>query len=179
MVQPASNVHDLPTDRPVGITSTQLPTQLPAGLPTKLPAKSTNRPATGRQVRARTRAIREVVVLDVAGRLGDVVEELDRAIQLALSGGPRGVVCDLSEVLATAGRHVRDWPGIPVAVACPDHRVREALHAHPLGGHLILTTSLFSAVSEVLATPRLAVERLQLSAHPTAPRAARDYVTRT
>jgi hypothetical protein len=190
MVQPASNVHDLPTDRPVGITSTQLPTQLPAGLPTKLPAKSTNRPATGRQVRARTRAIREVVVLDVAGRLGDVVEELDRAIQLALSGGPRGVVCDLSnvlegadpvavEVLATAGRHVRDWPGIPVAVACPDHRVREALHAHPLGGHLILTTSLFSAVSEVLATPRLAVERLQLSAHPTAPRAARDFVTRT
>jgi hypothetical protein len=186
MVQPASNVYDLPTDRPVGLISTQLP----ADLPTKPPAKPANRPAAGRQVRARTRAIRQVVVIDVAGRLTDVVEELDRAIQLALSDGPRGVVCDLSnvvegadpvgvEVLATAGRHVRDWPGIPVAVACPDPRAREALHAHLLGGHLILTASLFSAVSEVLATPDLVVERLQLSAHPTALRASRNFVTRT
>jgi hypothetical protein len=131
-----------------------------------------------------------VVVVEVAGPLSEVVAELDRAIQLALAEGPRGVVCDLSnvlegadpdavEVLATAGRHVRDWPGTPVAVACPDPRVREYLRAHPLGGHLILTASLFSAVSEVLATPSLAVARLHLTAHPTAPRASRDFVTRT
>ena len=53
------------------------------------------------------------------------VDELDRAIRLALADRPRGVVCDLSavpegadpgavRVLATAGRHVRDWPAIPV-----------------------------------------------------------------
>jgi hypothetical protein len=131
-----------------------------------------------------------VVVVDVGGRLCDVVEDLDRTIQLALADGPRGVVCDLSnvfegaypevvEVLATAGRHVRDWPGIPVAVACPDSRVREALRAHPLGGHLIVTASLFSAVSEVLMAPALAVARLRLTAHPTAPRASRDFVART
>jgi hypothetical protein len=178
MVQLPSNVRDLPTDGQVGLATTPLS------------AKPANRPAAGRQVRARTRAIRQVVVVEVAGRLSDVVEDLDRAIQLALAGGPRGVVCDLSnvledadpvavEVLATAGRHVRDWPGIPVAVACPDPKVREALRAHPLGGHLILTASLFSAVSEVLATPALAVERLQLTPHPTAPRASRDFVTRT
>jgi hypothetical protein len=82
-------------------------------------------------------------------------------LQLALADGPRGVVCDLSAVptgarpvavdlLATAGRHVRHWPGIPVAVACADPRIREALAAHPLGAKLIITTSAFSAVSMVL-----------------------------
>jgi len=122
----------------------------------------------GRQVRARRHAIREVAVVDVAGRLGDGVRELDAAIQLALADGSRGVVCDLSglpedavvvavEVLATAGRHVRDWPGVPVAVACPDPQVREALEAHPLGAHLIVRASLFSAVTAVLATPALTV----------------------
>jgi hypothetical protein len=115
---------------------------------------------------------------------------LDRAIQLALADGPRGVVCDLSgvlegaemvaiEVLAMAGRHVRDWAGTPVAVACPDPNVRKGLRAHPLGAHLIVTESTFSAVSAVLSTPTLAVERLQLTPHPTAPRASRDFVTRT
>jgi hypothetical protein len=103
------------------------------------------------------------------------------------------VVCDLAavsegaepgavEVLAGLGRHVRDWPGIPVAVACPDPQVREALAAHPVGGQLIVTASLFSAVSAVsavLATPALAVQRLHLAPHPTAPRASRDFVTPT
>jgi hypothetical protein len=134
--------------------------------------------------------MRQVTVLEGAGRLSDVVEDLDRAMQLALADEPRGVVCDLSavpggfepvavEVLATAGRHARDWPGIPVGVACPDPQVREALRAHPLGRHLIITESMFSALSAVLATPTLTVERLRLAPHPTAPRAARSFVTRT
>jgi hypothetical protein len=38
---------------------------------------------------------------------------------------------------------------------------------------------MFSAVSAVLATPTLVVEQLRLAAHPTAPRAAREFVTRT
>ncbi len=166
-------------------------------VPTELPEASAGGAATGRWARLRTRAIREVLVVEVAGRLGDV-EDLDRAIQLALAQGPRGVVCDLSavfegagpaavegpgsvavEALASAGRHGRDWPGIPVAVACPDPQVREALRAHPLGVHLIVTESLFSAVSAVLATPTLAVEWLRLAPHPTARRAAREFVTRT
>jgi hypothetical protein len=129
------------------------------------------------------------VVLEVADRLGDVVEDLDTAIQLALAEGPRGVVCDLSalrdgtelgavERLATAGRHVRDWPGIPVAVACPHPQVRDALDAHPLGRHLIVTEWMSSAVSAVLSTPILVVERLRLAAHPTAPCASRNFVAR-
>jgi len=111
-------------------------------------------------------------------------------VELALSDGPRGVVCDLTSVvedaepvavegLATLGRNVRDWPGTPVAVACPDPLVRATLTTHPLGRHLIVTESLFSAVSAVLATPTWAVARLHLAPHPTALRASRDFVTRT
>jgi len=130
------------------------------------------------------------VVLEVAGRLDGLGQDLDRAIQLALADGPRSVICDLSSVvegadpsavkmLATAGRHVRDWPAIPVAVACPDPRVREALRVHPLGGNLIVTESMLTAVSAVLATPITAATWLRLAPHPTAPRASRDFVTRT
>jgi len=189
MEQPPTNLHDRRTDPLVRLCPAQFAAELPTLSAAHIPAQSTDRPRTGPQVRVRKRAIRQVVVLEVAGRLGDVVEDLDRAIQLALADGPRGVACDLSavlegagpravEMLATAGRHVRDWPGIPVAVACPDPQVRAALVAHPLGGHLIVSESMFSAVSAVLATPTLAVERLRLAPHPTAPRASRNFVTR-
>jgi hypothetical protein len=156
----------------------------------QMTAPSSSSQATGPQVRVNRRAAAQVVVLEVAGRLGDVVDELDRAIQLALAGGPRGVVCDLTktvpgaervavEVVATAGRHVQDWPGIPVAVACPDPVARRALRAHPLGGHLIVTELLAPAIAAVLETPYLMVRSLRLAAHPTAPRACREFLTRT
>src|ERR1019366_1176746 len=188
MAQQLSTSHDLPTDSDHHVVL--FATRSAADAQSELAMQAAAHPATGPHGRVRTHAIRQVVVLEVSCRLSEVVGELDRAIQLALAEGPRGVVCDLSnvtegtdpdavEVLATAGRHVRDWPGTPVAVACPDPRVREALRAHPLGDHLILTASLFSAVSEVLTTPPLAVERKHVAAHPTAPRASREFVTRT
>lgn len=138
----------------------------------------------------KTHITRQVVVVEAAGTLGDVGASLDRAIQMGLADVPRGVACDLSAVsdgrlpdavwlLATSGRHVRDWPAIPVAVACPDGRVREALNLHPLGRQLIVEHSILSALTKVLATPALAVEWLRLAPHPTAPRASRDFVTRT
>jgi len=153
------------------------------------PMQPASHPASGRQA-IRTRAIGQVTVLGAAGRLDDFVEELDEAIQLALADGPRGVVCDLSasswdakqgavEWLAIAGRHVRHWPGIPVAVACPNPRVRAALRNHPLGRHLIVSASMPSAVSAVLARPISAIEWLQLAPHPTAPRASRGFVAHT
>jgi len=185
MVQQPRNPHDLPLSHQVGLS-----TRFADDLPAELPAESTGRPATGPQARIRRYAIRHVAVVEIAGPLRDEVEQLDRAIQQALADGPRGVVCDLSavledtepasvEVLATAGRHVRDWPAIPVAVACPDPQVREALRAHPLGHHLIVTESLFSAMTAVLAMRTLTVERLRLAPHPTAQRASREFVTRT
>ena len=138
----------------------------------------------------RTRTIGRVTVLEVAEPLNDVAEELDHAIQVALADGPRGVVCDLSaapgdakpgpvEWLAIAGRHVRHWPGIPVAVACPNPRVREALSNHALGRHLIVSAAMPSALSTVLSRPISAIEWLQLAPHPTAPRASRNFVART
>lgn len=170
------------------------PPRVPAGLidtvNDKIAPKVTGRAATGPRPLVRAHVVGGVVVLEVAGRLSDVVEDLDLAIQLALADGPRGVVCDLSAVfegaepdavalLATTGRHVRDWAAIPVALACDDPQVRGALSAHPLGGHLIVTAAAPSALSAVLATPTPAVEWLRLAPHPTAPRASRDFVTRT
>jgi hypothetical protein len=107
-----------------------------------------------------------------------------------LAEGPRGVVCDLTAVsegaepsalgiLASAGRHVISWPGVPVAVACPDPHVLEALRADPLGRRLIVKASMPAAVSAVLATPVADVRWLRLTPHPTTPRAARNFVTRT
>jgi hypothetical protein len=166
------------------------PTRYVTSVPASLPAQSAAGHDKDRQASARTFAIRKVAVLEAAGRLSDVVQDLDHGVQLALAQMPRGVVIDLSAVLegadpaaakalAAAGRHVRDWPGIPVAVACPDPQVREVLEADPLGGHLIVRASLFSTVTAVLATPAVAVEWLHLAPHPTAPRASRDFVTRT
>jgi hypothetical protein len=188
MAQQLSTSHDLPTDSDHHVVL--FPTRSAADAQSELAMQSAAHPATGPHGRVRTHAIRQVVVLEVSCRLSEAVEELDRAIQLALAEGPRGVVCDLSnvvdgadpvavEVLATAGRHVRDWPGIPVAVACSDPQVREALRAQPLGRDLVVTPSLFSAVSAVLVTPTLAVAWRKLAAHPTAPRASREFVTRT
>jgi hypothetical protein len=188
MVQQPSDQHALPADFDHHVVL--FPTRSMATATAELSGKPTSRLPTGGRARVRTRVIREVAVVEVAGRFRDVAEELDRAIQLALAEGPRGVVCNLSavlegsdpvgvEVLATAGRHVRDWPGVPVAVASSDPQVREALRAQPLGEQLIVTTTLFSALSAVLAAPTLTVERKRLAAHPTAPRAAREFITRT
>jgi hypothetical protein len=165
------------------------PTRPAAHVLSEPPARSAGRWPAVPQARVTRRAQDRVVVLEVAGPLGEVVEDLDQAIQVALADGPRGVVCDLStaredaqpgavEWLATAGRHVRHWPGIPVAVACPNPRVRAALSNHPLGRHLIVTASVASVLSAVLATPIPDVDCLRLSPHPTAPRASRDFVAR-
>jgi hypothetical protein len=186
MVQQLSSPQNHPLDHQVG----RLPTQLAHDLQAELPAQPEVSAGPGPQLRVKKCAIRQVVVVQVAGRLGEVVQDLDRVIQLILADEPRGVVCDLSgvfggaepaavDVLATAGRHVRDWPGIPVAVACPDPWLRDTLRAHLLGGHLIVTESLFSARNAVLAAPALNVARLRLALHPTAPREARDFVGRT
>ena len=156
----------------------------------RLPARPAGSAPIGRHVGVAKHAILQVAVLDVARLLGDATEDLDEAIQVALAEGPRAVVCDLTalsygvdpgalEVLATAGRHVRDWPGIPVAIACPDRQVREALAAHALGRYLNVTESLSCALSAVSSAPDMAVERIRLCPHPTAPRASREFVTRT
>jgi hypothetical protein len=154
------------------------------------PSKQSRRPSADGPKRIRTHVVRGVVVLEVVGHLHDVIQGLDHAIQTSLAEGPRGVVCDLSamlddahqdavEVLATVGRHVRDWSAIPVAVVCTDPQTRRTLGDHPLGRQLIVSAGLLSAVSAVLDTESPVVASLRLAPHPTAPRASRDFVTRT
>jgi hypothetical protein len=167
-----------------------LPTRSAAHVASELPAQLGSLQAADLQVGVKTHSIRGVVVLEVAGLLSDVVEDLCWEIQLALAEEPRGVVCDLSgvlegaepgavEILATAGRHLSDWSGIPLAVACPDPQVRGALTAHHMGGHLMVTTSVFCAVTMVLVTPTVVFESLRIAPHPTAPHASSEFVTRT
>ena len=163
----------LPTDQLVGAS----------GHPDVDPAA-----ASGRSVRTHT--LGRILVLDVAGGLNDVVGDLDLAIQFALAQGPRGVACDLSGVvevnatgalctLAATGRHPRDWPGVPVAMAGLNPLAGETLSGKPLGCHLIVSTCLRQALSSVLQAASPALELLRLAPHPTAPRACRDFVTRT
>ena len=144
--------------------------------------------ALGRLVRARS--VGHVVVLAVAGRLSDVVDDVDRAARFALAGQPRGVVCDLSQVvdvsaagalrgLALNGRHPRDWPGVPLAIAGLSQRGGDALSRKPLGSHLMVTASVRQALSMVLQASLPAAQSLRLAPHPTAPRASRDFVSRT
>ena len=194
MVKQLSSRHALSTDleHPDLVSGTRAAPSLPTGIPAASAgptATAQQATVTTQQAGVRTRAIRQVLTIDVTGLLSDVVQKLDMTIQLALSKEPRGVVCDLSgageraepdavEMLATAGRHVRDWPAIPVAVACANPRVRQALRAHPLGSNLIVTESTFAAVSAVLSSPTVVVERLRLAAHPTAPSTSRSFVTR-
>jgi hypothetical protein len=140
--------------------------------------------------------IRQVVVLEVVSPLRDVAPQLDHEIQLALADEPRGVVCDLSgvtgvdktavvagdqrediESVAAAGRHVRDWSGVPVAVACPDPQVQQALRRHPVGRHLTAAESELTAVLAVLSTSPPAVRRLRLAPHPSAAQDSRDFVS--
>src|SRR5450631_2933797 len=188
MEQQPSNTQNRHVDFDRRVVS--FPTRYSRHGPAKFPAKSASHPRSAPPAWVRTRDMGQVAVLEVAGRLDDAVEELDLAIQLALAESPRGVVCDLSsvpegtqrgavEVLATAGRHVRDWPGIPVALACSNPRFRDALRVQPLGGHLITVESVSCAMSSVLATPHLIIRSLHLAAHPTAPHAAHNFVTRT
>lgn len=188
IVQPLTNTHDIPrhSDHHLALLTNGFAPYVPVDFPPRSP----DRAEVSARVGVRRHVIRQVTILEVAGRLSDVVQDLDHEIQVALAEGPRGVVCDLTgvlenaapsavEVLATAGRHVRDWPGIPVCVACPNAQLRELLAAHRLGGYLMLTASLLTGITSVLATPVLAVRRLPLAAHPTALRSARDFVTGT
>ena len=116
--------------------------------------------------------------------------EVDRAVRFALAEEPRAVLCDLSgvvdgvqpyavEALASIGRHVRDWPGVPVGIACPDGAVRDALHRQPLSAHLTITGLPGPALRAVGRCPPPARAVLRLPRHPGAPSAARAFITRT
>ena len=130
-----------------------------------------------------------VTVLAPTGLLSEVVDDLHRAVFHAWAEDPRAVFCDLTRVsddsgsdalatLALLGRHVRDWPAVPLAVQCPDTAMRRRLRRFPMSGHLIIRASQPECLSELdrLVPPTTA--RLRLDPVPTASRSARDFVSR-
>ena len=92
IVQQLGRSHDLLPDFDHHLVP--FPSRLSAYAPADPTGRPARRPATGRRGQLRERAIRQVAVLEVTGRLGEVIEDLDRAVQVDLAEGPRGVVCD-------------------------------------------------------------------------------------
>lgn len=141
-------------------------------------------------LRVRSHTTERVFVLETDGPLDeDVVKDLILAIEHALAELPRAVVCDLSSVvdaepdaveqIASAGRHVHQWPGVPVAVACPDTQLREKLSVTALGRHLLLAASRQAALAALAEAAAALTATTSLPPHPTAAHDAREFITHT
>ena len=103
---------------------------------------------------------------------------------------PAAVICDLSDVrgpvdspavrrLALLGAQVRQWPGIPIGLICPDRDVREGLARAAEGRHLAIAETGSAVWGELSAGAATATVRATLAPEPRSARAARDFVART
>jgi hypothetical protein len=131
-----------------------------------------------------------VWLIEVEGDFGAVVEDVDLAIQMALAECPRGVVCSLMhppwgqeadillDSLASAGRHVRRWPGTPIVVVCQDPGTLDALDERSDGRYLGRSSSLLKAWARISAQEpgRTAHQRLRPDALTS--RTARRFLSR-
>ena len=129
-----------------------------------------------------------VLVLDVRGRLGEVAEPAYLSVLLGLAEEPAAVVCDMSGVtgpadhesvalLASLGVEVEQWPGVPIAVVCPDRQLREALAARPDSRHLMVEPEREPALGRLLTGRPPSVVRRSLEPDPRSAGAAREVVT--
>jgi anti-sigma regulatory factor (Ser/Thr protein kinase) len=136
----------------------------------------------------RDQPVGQVIVLKAAGSLREVAAALELTVRQALAEEPRGVVCDLADVqecaeagalrtLAALGAYPQVWPAVPVAVVLPDPPVREWLNQEPPGEHLVVAGSRRRALEQMMGTRVATTRSLRLAPHPTAPRAARDFVS--
>ncbi len=106
---------------------------------------------------------------------------------LAVGDGP--VVCDLTRghgaispestaLLATPARHTRDWPGSPIAFACPPGHL--SFHLARAGGpHVVVTHRVADAMTLLQNQPTVTAIHRRLPAIPrSAPVVARKMVAR-
>jgi anti-sigma regulatory factor (Ser/Thr protein kinase) len=128
-----------------------------------------------------------VLVLDVRGSLAEVAEPAYYAVLLGLAEEPAAVVCDVSGVtgavdhesvalLASLGAEVEQWPGVPIAVVCPDAQLREALATQPDSRHLMVEPEREPALSRLLARRPVSTVRMSLEPDPRSAGAAREVV---
>lgn len=126
----------------------------------------------------------------VRGPLAEAAELAYRAIVAALVEQPRSVLCDLSRttgaavpealaVLASTGVETCSWPGVPVALVCPDSALRYALTALPESRFLIVAPRRATALARLRSLP--ATDRVTAVLPVTARTAseARRLVART
>jgi hypothetical protein len=132
-----------------------------------------------------------VRLIEVDGDFEGVAEDLDLAIQFALAESPKGVVCslmhppgeaeaaELLEGLASAGRHVRRWPGTPIVVVCEDRATSAALDQRPDGRFLARSSSLLQAWAWISAHEPALRAHQHLGPDALTARAARRFLSRT
>ncbi|HET8982810.1 MAG TPA: ATP-binding protein [Pedococcus sp.] len=130
-------------------------------------------------------------LIEVDGDYSDIAQDVDHSIQLALAESPRGVVVSmlhtpgeaedgsLLDSLASAGRHVRRWPGAPIVIVCRDGPTLAALDNRPDGRYLGHSSSLLRAWSQILTHDPSPTARLRLASDPLAARTARHFLSQT
>jgi anti-sigma regulatory factor (Ser/Thr protein kinase) len=158
---------------------------------TWLDATWSARAALGSQGQVTAYRHRGVWLIEVDGDFADVSQDVDLAIQFALAEIPKGVVCSLMhppgaagaaglvEALASAGRHVRRWPGTPIVVVCPDSATSAALARHPDGRLLTQSSSLLQAWAWISAHALEHTAQLHLGCDALTARTARQFLSRT
>ena len=158
---------------------------------TWLDATWSARAALGSQGQVTAYRHRGVWLIEVDGDFADVSQDVDLAIQFALAEIPKGVVCSLMhppgaagaaglvEAMASAGRHVRRWPGTPIVVVCPDSATSAALARHPDGRLLTQSSSLLQAWAWISAHALEHTAQLHLGCDALTARTARQFLSRT
>lgn len=134
---------------------------------------------------------RGVWLIEVDGDYSDIAQDVDHSIQLALAESPRGVVVSmlhppgeaeeesLLDSLASAGRHVRRWPGAPIVIVCRDSHTLAGLNNRPEGRYLGHSSSLLRAWSQILTHDPAPTAHLRLRPDPLAARTARRFLSNT
>jgi anti-sigma regulatory factor (Ser/Thr protein kinase) len=126
-----------------------------------------------------------VRVLSVNGPLSAVALPAREAALAQWAQCPPAVLCDLSEVrgslvtgavevLASLGAQVRQWPGTPIGLVCPQPDLRNRLTAAPEGRHLVIARTCPAVLRELRDRATADIRRVSLTAQPQAPRAARE-----
>jgi hypothetical protein len=77
------------------------------------------------------------------------------------------------------GQQARDWPAVPLAMACPDASLRHRMRQAPMSEYVLLRAAMGPALNAVARIAPPTTARLQLAPHATASRVARDFVSRT
>jgi anti-sigma regulatory factor (Ser/Thr protein kinase) len=134
---------------------------------------------------------RGVWLIEVDGDYSDIAQEVDHSIQLSLAESPRGVVVSmlhtpgeaengsLLDSLASAGRHVRRWPGASIVIVCRDSHTLAALNSRPEGRYLGHSSSLLRAWSQILTHDPSPTAHLRLPSDALAARTARRFLSQT